>query len=149
MEATVTSAKEHRAAHVPGYHDELREQAPEVLAKSLRGEKVDREQLAAAKALFSYRADAPPVPEQPRAGEAGSKVVGLTDLVEAMAESRFFSRDFGLTEEEERRLLENVRARKARRAEPAAAHMSDLPRQGRREARIARGTLPRPETPSG
>jgi len=40
--------------------DDLREQAREVLAAALRGENVDREQLAAARSLFSYRVDAPP-----------------------------------------------------------------------------------------
>jgi hypothetical protein len=110
--------------------DNLREQARRVLERALAGEDVPKSALDSARSLFSYRADAPPVDEQPRTGEGGGKIVGLTDLVEVMAESRFFSRDFGLSKETERQLLENVRARKASRQAEPDARLNDSPSRG-------------------
>jgi hypothetical protein len=65
--------------------DSLREQARAVLARALAGEQVDKEQLAAARSLFSYRSDAPPVGEQGRE-QTGGKVVVLGDLIRVAVE---------------------------------------------------------------
>jgi hypothetical protein len=75
--------------------DELREQAREVLAKALRGEEVDREQLAAAKSLFSYRPNASPLGEQGRVHEGGAKVVSLVDLVRVAVEAGMVTAERG------------------------------------------------------
>lgn len=60
--------------------DELRASARDVLARVLRGEQVDREQLAAARSLFSYRSDAPPVAEKAQSQTAG-KPFYLGDII--------------------------------------------------------------------
>jgi plasmid stability protein len=66
--------------------DSLREQAREVLARALAGDDVPKPALDSARSLFSYRADAPPVGEQPRDNPvglaSGRKVVGLADVLE-------------------------------------------------------------------
>jgi plasmid stability protein len=46
----------------------LREQARDVLSRALAGENVDMQQLDAARSLFSYRADQPPLSD-PTGGE--------------------------------------------------------------------------------
>jgi hypothetical protein len=48
--------------------DDLREQARDVLSRALAGENVDMQQLDAARSLFSYRADQPPLSD-PTGGE--------------------------------------------------------------------------------
>lgn len=48
--------------------DDLREQTRDVLSRTMRGEKVDAQQLRAAQSLFSFRADQPP-PRDPELGE--------------------------------------------------------------------------------
>jgi plasmid stability protein len=65
--------------------DTLREAARAVLARALAGEQVDKEQLAAARSLFSYRADSPPVGAQARE-QTGGKVIGLADVVRVAVE---------------------------------------------------------------
>lgn len=63
-----------------------REQAREVLARALRGEQVDREQLAAARSLFSYRSDVPPAAERSQQSQGPAKLVTLGDLLRLAVE---------------------------------------------------------------
>jgi hypothetical protein len=67
--------------------DDLRELARDTLAKALRGEDVDKQQLDAARSLFSYRADSPPAAErqdfpnsQPQLAD-GRPVTSLADVI--------------------------------------------------------------------
>jgi hypothetical protein len=89
--------------------DELREQAREVLAKALRGENVDREQLAAARSLFSYRPDAPQAPQREQQGSSGRMVFGLEDLVATACELKMLSQTGILDADTESRLFERLR----------------------------------------
>jgi hypothetical protein len=58
--------------------DSLREKARRVLERALAGEEVDREQLAAVKSLFSYRADSPPTNEQ--GGQQGPPMLSASSI---------------------------------------------------------------------
>jgi plasmid stability protein len=109
--------------------DELREEARAVLSRAMRGEQVDREQLAAAKSLFSYRPDAPPH-HPPAADRSREKPISLTDLLEAAAESAILSQ-LGLDPDAERDLLEKLRARKRASGIDDAAWHDDPPRRGK------------------
>ena len=72
--------------------DDLREQVRDTLSRALRGEEVPKAALDAARSLFSYRADAPPV-ERGLDGEYGgermpdgTRPTGLADVVNLAAE---------------------------------------------------------------
>src|SRR4051812_10515272 len=91
--------------------DELRELARQTLAKSLRGEKVDPQQLAAAKSLFSYGAEAPPLSQGQGTDRSGGMRFSFESLVESAAECRFFSQLGWLAPEVEFDMLERVRHR--------------------------------------
>jgi hypothetical protein len=68
--------------------DDLRELARETLAKALRGETVDKQQLDAARSLFSYRADAPPATDPTGGDYAGPLIPDgrrPTDLGDVLA----------------------------------------------------------------
>jgi len=62
--------------------DSLREKARAVLERALAGEQVDKEPLAAARSLFSYRADAPPA-QSSTSGDTqrGGEVYSIGDLL--------------------------------------------------------------------
>ena len=66
--------------------DQLREQARDVLARALAGEKVEKTALDSARSLFSYRADAPPAGQAPAPDQEGRMVFGIGDLVAAAVE---------------------------------------------------------------
>ena len=51
--------------------DSLRDLARQTLEWALRGEQVDKQQLDAARSLFSYRADSPPAPDATGGDYAG------------------------------------------------------------------------------
>jgi hypothetical protein len=74
--------------------DQLRESARDVLARALAGDQVDREQLAAAKSLFSYRPGIPAPGEQARA-ETGGKPFNLADVVRVAVEVGLVRADGG------------------------------------------------------
>jgi hypothetical protein len=54
--------------------DDLREQARETLSRALRGEDVPKQALDAARSLFSYRADSPPVERREDGEYAGERM---------------------------------------------------------------------------
>jgi hypothetical protein len=109
--------------------DQLRELARKTLEKSLRGEEVAPQALAAAKSLFSYRADAPPAGEQARGQQGPAKVVGLIDVSLIACECRLYSAD-GVDPAAEASFLEALRARKPASDVDGAAHIAHpLPSQ--------------------
>jgi hypothetical protein len=67
--------------------DELRERARQVLADAMDGKTVDREQLAAARSLFSYRSDVPAPHERTHPAAGGPKVVSLVDIARVAIEA--------------------------------------------------------------
>jgi hypothetical protein len=101
-------SKETRLRKEVRVDDELREQAREVLAKALRGENVDREQLAAARSLFSYRPDAPQAPQREPQGSKARKVFGIEDLLRVACEVKLLSQSGALDPASERRLFEKL-----------------------------------------
>jgi hypothetical protein len=91
--------------------DELRESAREVLAKALRGEDVDREQLAAARSLFSYRPDVAQVQQPKEQQHTGRGVFTIGDLIATGAELGIFSQMGAMDETTEHELYERMKAR--------------------------------------
>ncbi len=74
-----------------GADDSLREQAREVLQRALAGEDVDKQQLDAARSLFSYRADSPPAERSQNGEYSGPRIDGrrptsLADVLTFAAE---------------------------------------------------------------
>jgi plasmid stability protein len=69
------------------HDDSLREQARQVLSRALAGEQVDKQQLDAARSLFSYRADSPPPSEHQDVASSkpqlanGRPVTNLADVI--------------------------------------------------------------------
>jgi hypothetical protein len=102
--------------------DELREKARVVLERALAGDPdVDKDQVAAAKSLFSYRASEAPRQSAHTEQNEGRMQVGLADLFEVAAESHMFSQLGALDVDVEKQMLERLRARQDRQVGAAAA----------------------------
>jgi hypothetical protein len=122
--------------------DELREQAREVLSKSLRGEKVDPQALAAAKSLFSYRASEAPRQSAHAEHDGRRMSVSLEDLFEVAAESKMFSQMGALDADSEKQMLERLRRRPNRQVEAAAEAIVPAPTPSQQVERQHDSTVP-------